>query len=303
MKTMARMKATARRLALATGLAVGALFALVTAVGADHLVACHVFVGVDGGDQASTAAIAVDERLEVHGWFPQGDPPPSESGIFVRIEKDGAPPRVFTGVETDAAGHILLVIEFETGDEGQWLLTAGIENSGCGGQAHVTVFSRAGPESGTIHFTKTIEDFEDETESFTFVLTGGLSESEFVLGHAESATLHLAPGEYTLTEIVPAGWEVVVLGCDVRRPGSGWGRGGDSDASLILELVAGEVKVCAFVNAHEQAAFRSPQPTSPRQLPDAAADMTPSAATVLGGGLMLIGIIGWATNRRARRSA
>jgi hypothetical protein len=303
---MAAKNPVTRRSAVVIALAVGALFALATTVGANHLVDCDVFVSVEGGSPAPTAAIAVDERLEVHGSFPQGDPPPAESGIFVRLEKDGVPPRVFTNVEVDADDHILLTIEFEPGDEGHWLITAGIENSGCGGQARVTVFSPAEPGLGTIHVTKTIEDFAGETETFTFVLAGGPSESEFVLGHDESETLHLPPGEYTLTEIVPAGWEVVVLGCGVERSGSGWGPGPEADASLLLPLLAGEIKVCSFVNAHEQVPLQSPPaqegPTPPALLPDTAANAPPSLATVLGSVLLaLIAGVGLAVSRRSRR--
>jgi hypothetical protein len=131
-----------RRSAIASSLALGALLALATSASADHLdEACTALVSAEGGEPAESATVAVGERLEVHGWFPSGEnggPP-----VFVRLEKEGVEQAVFTDVETDEHDEILLVIEFEPGDEGQWTIIAGGENSGCGGPAHVTVIAAA----------------------------------------------------------------------------------------------------------------------------------------------------------------
>jgi hypothetical protein len=150
---MANSRTGTRRSAIASSLALGAVLALATSVGATHLdEACTAFVRAEGGEPAASATVAVGESLEVHGWFPSGENGEHAPPVFVRLEKDGVEQAVFTDVETDEHDEILLVIEFEPGDEGQWTVTAGGENTGCGGSAEVTVIGapEATPAPGVL---------------------------------------------------------------------------------------------------------------------------------------------------------
>ena len=81
-----------------------------------------------------------------------------------------------------------------------------------------------------------VVDPNTDTTKFTFDTSyGGLA--DFQLGHNESNNSGpLTPGTYSVSEVVPAGWDVNNVNCN------------DGSPRTAIDLDAGETVTCVFTN-------------------------------------------------------
>ena len=87
-------------------------------------------------------------------------------------------------------------------------------------------------QEGTLIVQK-FTDPSGSTQSFSF--TGALGNFNLLDGQSNSG--NLAPGVYSVAEIVPAGWQLASATCD------------DGSAVSAIDLAAGETVTCTFINS------------------------------------------------------
>ena len=94
-----------------------------------------------------------------------------------------------------------------------------------------------GTETGTIIIEKqTIPDGDPKTFTFSGDVSG-------TLGDGDTASADVAPGTYSSTESVPAGWELTSISCD-----DGNSSGNVGTATATFSVSAGETVTCTFTN-------------------------------------------------------
>jgi len=88
---------------------------------------------------------------------------------------------------------------------------------------------------------QTVPDGDPTTFNFTGAITATLSDD---LGDFEN----VAPGTYTVSEIVPAGWKLTSIVCDP----SGSGTGNTTTFTATFNVEAGDKVKCVFTNTKDQ---------------------------------------------------
>lgn len=111
-------------------------------------------------------------------------------------------------------------------------------------------------DSGIVTIEKEVEAGSDQSQEFEFDGPDGASYS---LSHGESQTFLLPEGTYTVSELVPAGWELTDLQC-VDPSGNTTTDLGNAEATIHLDVDTsgedpeGEDITCTFTNAEVEQA-------------------------------------------------
>jgi hypothetical protein len=126
----------------------------------------------------------------------------------------------------------------------------------------------------------------NSTFSFTSTVPGGASFPITTVGGSGSAAFNgVAPGTYTVTEAVPAGWSLTALSC---ADPTGNSTGNVGTATATIDLAAGETISCTFTDT---AAGPPPPPVSAAEVPT----LAEWALIML---TMLLLVTGWHQHRR-----
>jgi hypothetical protein len=90
---------------------------------------------------------------------------------------------------------------------------------------------------------------------FTFTVAGGAISDGFELADATAphTTANLAPGTYTITETVPAGWDLTGATC----AGGPFGAGAPYTNGATIAVAGGDAITCTFTNTRQGAAVGS----------------------------------------------
>ncbi len=144
-----------------------------------------------------------------------------------------------------------------------WALTK-LECSGTAAQpvidgAKVTIALAAGEnadctwtnaQAGTIVIKKTVP----EGSSGTFEFSGpGADDPNFSVASGDQASFIRAAGNYSVTELVKAGWDLTGLTCSDQQDESGGSTVSVADRTATINLSAGETVTCEFTNTEQQA--------------------------------------------------
>jgi len=101
-----------------------------------------------------------------------------------------------------------------------------------------------GPETGTIVVVKQVAEGDPQDVAFTFNATG-FTLSDNTLAHNESVSAEVAAGgDYSVSETVLAGWELVSATCDATDEA-------DDSTPADINVSAGETVTCTFLNQIE----------------------------------------------------
>jgi hypothetical protein len=107
----------------------------------------------------------------------------------------------------------------------------------------------AAPGDGTVVIREQVSGSGGGTFGYQSELAPG---GRFALAGGGQVAFTRVAGEYTVKEIVPAGWSLSGIGCGISRPGGGFPRSGlsvDFGAGEVdVTLAAGDVVTCTYTN-------------------------------------------------------
>ena len=105
-------------------------------------------------------------------------------------------------------------------------------------------------EAGTIVIKKTVP----EGSSGTFEFSGpGSQDPNFTVVSGEQTSFTRAAGNYSVTELAKAGWDLTGLTCSDQQDESGGSTVSLADRTATINLAAGETVTCEFTNTVQQA--------------------------------------------------
>ena len=107
------------------------------------------------------------------------------------------------------------------------------------------------PDPGKITIEKEVRAATKTVFPFTGTWDFSLTDFSIGTGDAGSQIMFdgLAPGEYTVTELPTAGWELTNLTCTTANGNSSWVI---QDATVVIDLASGDEVYCIFQNSPEK---------------------------------------------------